>query len=91
MKQYCLLNGIAVMEVNNFIRDGWESWGDIWNGGYDPPFFAALVDAMLGRPHRSGRLPPSEWSHTIEQTDHPVLLCGLDLAVTYDAVSAMSC
>ena len=26
-------------------------------GGYDPPFFAALVDAMNGRPHRSGLLP----------------------------------
>ena len=60
VKQYCLLNGIAVMEVNNFVRDGWESWGAIWNGGYDPPFFAALVDAMNGRPHRSGILPPSE-------------------------------
>jgi hypothetical protein len=41
--RYCLLNGIAVMEVNNFVRDGWESWGDIWNG----PSVNSLIFSFL--------------------------------------------
>jgi hypothetical protein len=47
VKQYCLLNGIAVMEVNNFVRDGWESWGDIWNG----PHFLILVVSLFCLPY----------------------------------------
>ena len=46
VKQYCLLNGIAVVEVNNFVRDGWESWGDIWNG----PHFLILVVSLFLSP-----------------------------------------
>eukprot|EP01050_Picozoa_sp_SAG11_P013645 SAG11_NODE_1609_length_4585_cov_4.353321_3_plen_70_part_00 len=40
------------MEVNNFIRDGWESWGDIWNGSHFlilvvSFFFLVLVPLLL--------------------------------------------
>ena len=48
LKQVALSNGIAVLDVNNFVRDGWESWGTIWDRGYDPPFFAALPRLLGG-------------------------------------------
>ena len=43
LKQVALANGIAVLEVNDYVRDGWETWERIWYKGYDPPFFAALA------------------------------------------------
>ena len=58
IKQYLLNNGIAVMDVNNYVDDGWESWKEIWQGGYDPPFFAALVNAMNGRTAIDGLAGP---------------------------------
>jgi hypothetical protein len=46
LKQYLLHNGIAVMEANNYVDDGWQSWSDEWNGGYDGAFFKSLAAAM---------------------------------------------
>ena len=46
LKQVALANGIAVLEVNNYVRDGWESWEQIWYKGYDPPFFSALATLL---------------------------------------------
>lgn len=48
VKQYAIANGIAVLVVNPFTFDGWESWPAEWaNGhGYDPPFFRRLGDFL---------------------------------------------
>ena len=46
LKQYLLNNGIAVLEANNYVDDGWQSWADQWNGGYDGAFFKSLSAAM---------------------------------------------
>ena len=48
LKQGALSNGIAVLEANDYVRDGWESWGSIWRRGYDPPFFKALSKLLGG-------------------------------------------
>ena len=53
LKQVALANGIAVLEVNNYVRDGWESWEQIWYKGYDPPFFSALA-TLLGDNRAAG-------------------------------------
>ena len=54
LKAHLLNNGIAVAEINNYIQDGWTSWADEWDGGYDVPFFAKLAKAM--RPQSAGVL-----------------------------------
>jgi len=50
LKQYCLQNGIAVMDVNNYVRDGWESYASVATGGYDAVFFDALSTALAAHP-----------------------------------------
>ena len=46
LKQYLLNNGIAIVEANNYVTDGWESWDDEWEGGYDAMFFKQFAAAM---------------------------------------------
>ena len=48
IKQFALNNGVAVLEVNNYVNDGWESWEQEWSGGYDPVFFRSLAAAING-------------------------------------------
>ena len=48
LKQYLLNNGIAIVEANNYVSDGWESWDDEWEGGYDAMFFKQFANAMRG-------------------------------------------
>lgn len=47
VKQYAIANGIAVLVANTYYLDAWESYPEDWEGGFDPPFFAAL-DAAMG-------------------------------------------
>ena len=58
LKQYCLQNGIAVLEANNYVRDGWDSWESLWEGGYDQPFFSALAGLLGKKQPPPPPLPP---------------------------------
>jgi hypothetical protein len=54
-KQFAVANGIAVVVVNAYLLDGWESYPEEWDGGYDPPFFAAF-EAAIGNPSSTSAL-----------------------------------
>jgi hypothetical protein len=47
LKQSLLSNGIAVLEANQYLRDAWNAWPEIWDGGFDAPFFAAFRNAII--------------------------------------------
>jgi hypothetical protein len=49
LKQYLLVNGVAILDANNYVRDGWDSWDSIWDGGYDMPFFRSLAGLLGSR------------------------------------------
>ena len=63
-KQYLLNNGIAIVEANNYVDDGWESWDDEWEGGYDAMFFKQLAAAM-----RAGGSADGRWYSSPHGTD----------------------
>lgn len=58
IKQFLLMNGVAVMHANAYVSDGWESWEEQWSGSYDPPFFRALAAEMKSSNSTLGNLDP---------------------------------
>ena len=74
LKQYLLQNGIAVMEANNYVDDGWQSWSDEWSGGYDGAFFTSLAATMNEEDGPLAKLNPRKMFVPAVHCDYALLL-----------------